>query len=454
MVVRAICGSEINVFEPYYAPRHIRDIFDERAVVESWLMFEGLLAEVQGELGIIPQAAAREIKAKATLEHVQFERIVQLYSESRHAGLATVRALADVCEHGAGEYVHYGASAPELWENTLALRLGRTMDIIEGELGAIRLCLHRLADVHRHTVMVERSLGKQALPTTFGFVAAVWSDAITKHIQRFQEGRKRILMGFLKGVVGTYASHYHLGGERCLELEKRMLDRLGLYPNDISFRRHLERLAEFMNLLALLAVTFEKIFDDIFFQQRDEIGELGEPFGLHGPSESSTLPQKRNPVLCQAILARCKKIRSNAAGFAEVHVRQSHDTIAFSMENLLIPETCILTGDMLHDAKYVLANLHVYPEGMRRNVELSNGFIMAEGLALTLAKRTGKKQMAHAMIHDAVMKAVQLGVPFKDYLLGHEAIQQYLSREEILEQLKPENYLGLINRCIDRIIQG
>lgn len=444
---------ETEIYGSDYTAPEIREIFDEKAVVESWLMYEGILAEVQGELGVIPEKAAREIKEKATLKHVKFERIVELYPKTKHAGLATVRALAEVCEPETGEYVHYGSCAPEMWENTLAYRLKKAMDIYERESALIRSCLNNLADVHRDTLMVERSLGQQALPTTFGFVAAIWSDAISKHLERFQEARKRILMGFVKGVVGTYASHYLIAGEKCLELEKMVLERLGLFGSRISFRRHLDRLTEFMYLLSLFAVTFEKIFDDIFFHMRSEIGELEEPPAEEGPSESSTLPQKRNPVRCQTILAWCKRIRSNAAAFAETHMRQSHDTIGFTMENLIIPETCVLAGTVLSNARYFLENMTVNKAAMRRNLESSNGLIMTEALMLALSKKTGKKQTAHAILHRAAMEAREKGIPFREFVLEYPAIIEHLAKDEVQELLKPENYLGLIDMCIDRVIQ-
>ncbi len=444
---------ETEIYGSDYTAPEIREIFDEKAVVESWLMYEGILAETQGELGIIPEKAAREIKEKATLKHVKFERIVELYPKTKHAGLATVRALAEVCEPETGEYVHYGSCAPEMWENTLAYRLKKAMDIYERELSLIRSCLNNLADVHRDTLMVERSLGQQALPTTFGFVAAIWSDAISKQLERFQEARKRILMGFVKGVVGTYASHYLIAGEKCLELEKMVLERLGLFGSRISFRRHLDRLTEFMYLLSLVTVTFEKIFDDIFFHMRSEIEELEEPPAEEGPSESSTLPQKRNPVRCQAVLAWCKKIRSNAAAFAETHMRQSHDTIGFTMENLIIPETCVLTGAVLSSARYFLENMRVKKAAMKRNLESSNGLIMTEALMLALSKKTGQKQTAHASVHRAAMEAWERGIPFSEFVLEYPAIIEHLAKDEVQELLKPENYLGLIDMCIDRVIQ-
>jgi adenylosuccinate lyase len=445
---------ETEIYKADYAAPEIRGIFDERSMIETWLFLEGILAEVQGELGIIPPEVAKEIKAKASLKHVRFERIIEIYRKTKHPPVATVRALAEVCERGAGEYVHYGLCSPELTENTLAYSLKKVMDVFERDLAAIRSHLNRLAGLHRHTVMADRSHGQQALPTTFGFIAAIWSDAVSKQIDRFQEARKRILMGTIKGVMGNHASHYMLAGEKCLELEKKVLERLGLYSNRISFRRHLERWMEFLNLLSLLAATFEKICDDLYFLQRSEIGEVEEHFDTESQIGSSTMPQKRNPVLCEAILGWCSKIRSNAAAFSSAHMRESHDSIGFITEDLIIPETCVLTGAMLNAAKSLLENLVVKKDAMRRNLESSNGMIMAEALMLGLSKKTGKKQTAHAIVHQAAMEAFEKGIPFDKYILECPSIRDHLTKEEIQGLLKPENYLGLNDMCIDRVIQS
>ena len=450
----AIHVMDGDIFKTDFNAPEIRKIFDEKSVVESWLIFEGILAEVQGELGIIPIEVAEEIKNKATLKHVKFERIVELNAKVKLASVATIRALAEACEKNASEYVHYGSCSPELFENSLAYRIRKTMDIFEKELHTIRSLLIHLADKYKHTLMVDRSHGQQGNPTTFGFVAAIWSDAITKHIGRFQEARKRILMGSLKGAFGNYASYYAIAGEKCLEMEKRVLRRLGLFPNKISIRRHMERFAEFLNLLSLLSITFEKICDDIFSQQRNEIGELEEPFDSENQIGSSTLPHKRNPVLSEAIIAWCKKIRSNASAFSETHMRDSHDIIGFVMEDLIIPENCILTGSMLNSVKQILGNLNVKKDAMQKNLELSNGLIMTESLMLALSKKTKKKQTAHHIFHKIAMESHEKGIPFNQCILENEDICTYLTKKEIQNLLNPGNYLGMNDKCIESIIRS
>jgi adenylosuccinate lyase len=450
----AVHVFETKIFEGDYVAPEIKEIFDEKGVVESWLRFESILAEVQGELGILPLPIANEIRKKASLESVKMERIVEIYRKTKIASVAMIRALAEACEGGAGEYVHYGSCSPELFENTLAYRIGKAMDIFERDLKEIRRHLNRLAEVHRHTLMAERSHGQQALPITFGLIAAIWSDAVAKHLERFQEGRKRILLGSIKGAVGTYGSHYLIAGEKCVEMEKRVLARLGLVPNRISLRRHMDRLTEFMHLLSLLAVTFEKICGDIVTAQHNEIGEVEEPFDTEHQIGSSSLPQKRNPVLSEAIMAWAKKIRSNTSAFAETHMMDSHDFVGFYMEDLVIPETCVLAGAMLGNAKIIFEGLTVKREAMRRNLDLLHGLIMTEPLMLALSKKTGKKQTAHAIIHKIAMEAFERNMPFDQLILKNDEILRYFSKEEIGELLKPENHLGMTQWCIDNVIKS
>ena len=440
------------IFKNDYDAREVRDIFDETKIVESWLFFEATLAEVQAELGIIPRDAAKEISSKASLEHVKMQRIAQLYSRTKLASVATIRALAEVCENNAGEYIHYGSCTPELFENTLVYRIKKAMQIYENDFLKLQRTLNQLAKKHKKTMMIDRSHGQQALPTTFGFIAAVWSDEISRHIERFRESRKRILMGTIKGAVGNYSSHYAISGSKCLEMEKMVLDRLGLEGNPINFRRHMERLGELMTLFTLLAMTFEKIADDVMTQQRNEIGELEEPFDSSSQIGSSTMPQKRNPVRLEAIQAWCRKIRSNAYAFTDTHMKEAHDITGFYMEDLIIPETCVLVKLVLDNANFIFENLVVNPEAMKRNLEQSKGLVMTEALMIALTKKTGKKETAHHIIHTVAMGAYEKGIAFNEYLVHFPGIKEYFTQEELNEVLDPENYLGLTAACIDQVV--
>jgi len=232
-----------------------------------------------------------------------------------------------------------------------------------------------------------------------------------------------------------------------------MVERLGLVYTPISFHRHMDRLTEFMNLLTVLSVTFDKIFSDIFTQQRSEIGELEEPFDTEHQISSSSLPQKRNPFYCETILAWCKKIRSNAAAFAETHMVEAHHRTGFHMEDLIIPETCILVGSLLNGAKFILEGLVVRKEVMKRNLDISRGLVMTEPLMLELSKKTGRKQTAHAIIHKIAMEAFVNHMPFSELILRNPEVRKYMTEAEIEGCLKPENHLGLVQKIIDAAVK-
>jgi 3-carboxy-cis,cis-muconate cycloisomerase len=446
-----IMDSEI--YGDDFASPPIREIFTEKSIVEDWLHFEVVLAEVQAEMGWIPLEAAREIKAKGSLEHVKLERITALYRQTMLSSVALIRAFKESCEHGAGEYIHYGATTQDLFDTTLTLRLKKVLDIFESDLRSIQSHLNGLAEKHRHTLMAGRTHGQQALPITFGFKMAIGSDMVRQHRERLREARKRILVGSVCGAVGNFASFHFIGGEKCLEMEKKVLERLGLPPAGISLQPQVERLAEFLNLLSLLTMTFEKFADEIFLLQRNEFAELEEPFDSEKQISSSTMPQKRNPNRCELVKALSKKIRSNALAFSEIHMRDERDHAPFYLEDLILPETCILASTLLNAMNFIFSKLVVKKEAMRNNLALTQGLIMAEPLMLALARKTGQKEKGLAIVHKAAMESFEKGIPFGEVLGRIPEIQDHFTEEELRRLLKPENYLGLNDFLIDRVVQ-
>lgn len=443
-----------KIYGPDFASPEIRRIFSEESILQDWLDFEVALAEVQAEMGFIPKGAAEEIKAKGSTKYVKVERVAEIYAKTMLSSVAMIRALREACSSNAGEYIHYGATTQDLFDTTLAIRLKKAMDIFEEDLQAIRGHLNRLADEHRHTVMAGITHGQQALPVTFGFTVAIWSDMVSKHVDRLREARKRILVGTVSGAVGNFASFYFLFGEKCYEMQRRVLERFGLHAPRINIQPQIERLTEFLQLLALLSVTFEKIADEIFLFQRNEFAQLEEPFDTEKQISSSTMPQKRNPNRCEMIKALAKKIRSNSAGFSEIYMREYRDHSPFYLEDLVIPETIILVSTMLNQVKWVLQGLVVKKENMKRNLGLTQGLLMAEALMLALARKTGRKESGFALIHRAAMEAYEKGLPFDRHIEQSPEISQHFKVEEIQELLKPENYLGLNDQLIDNVIKN
>lgn len=449
----AIHAIDYKIYESDFASPEIRKIFSEESILQDWLDFEVALAEVQAEMGLIPVEAAKEIKAKGNTNYVKVERVAEIYSQTMLSSVAMIRAFKEVCSKDAGEYIHYGATTQDVFDTTLAIRLKKSLDIFENDLKAIIRHLNRLADEHRNTLMAGITHGQQALPVTFGFTAAIWADTICKHIDRIQEARKRILVGTVSGAVGNFASFYYLLGDKCLEMQQKVLERFGLYSPRINIQPQIERFTEFLQLFSLMSVTFEKIADEIFLFQRNEFAQLEEPFDTERQISSSTMPQKRNPNRCEMIKALAKKIRSNCAGFSEIYMREYRDHSPFYLEDLIIPETVILTSTMLNQAKFILSGLKVNKENMKRNLNITKGLIMTEALMLALAKRTGKKEASFELVHKAAMEAFEKNIPFSEYIQNSPEMSKHLSAEEIQKILDPQNYLGLTDFLIDRVIK-
>ena len=442
-----------RIYGDDFSSAEVRAIWEEASIVQDWLDFEVALAEVQADLDIIPRHAAKEIRAKGTLQHVKLERIAEIYEKTMLSSVAMIRAFKEVCAGDAGEYIHYGATTQDLFDSMLAVRLGRTMDVFERDLRDIRQALNRLADTHRGTVMAGHTHGQQALPVTFGFMAAVWSEMIAGHLDRFREARPRILVGTVSGAMGNFASFHFLAGAKCWEMQERVLGRLGLGVPRISVQPRIERLSEFMSLLGLMTVSFEKIASEIFLFQRNEFSQLEEPFDTEHQISSSTMPQKRNPNRSELIKALSKKIRSNANAFSEVHMVDFRDHAPFYLEDLVIPETVLLADTMLKQAKFVLSGLSVKKENMRRNLEITGGLIMAEPLMLALSQQTGKKEAAMRIVHRAAMEAFEKGISFAEHVANDPEVKQHLDAAEVRRILTPGSYLGLNDFLIDRVLR-
>lgn len=437
-----------------FASARVRSLFEEENVLQDWLDFEVALAEVQAEMGLVPLAAAREIRAKGDTTHVKLTRVAEIYGQTMLSSVAMIRAFKEACADGAGEYLHLGATTQDIFDTTLARRLGRTLDMFTEDLAAIRKSLNRLADAHRHTLMPGITHGQQALPVSFGFVAAIWSDMLRKHMDRFAEAKKRICVGTVSGAVGNFASFRFLLGDAALDMQRKVLDRFGLESPPISVQAQIERWTEFLQVLALMSVSFEKIADEIFLFQRNEFSLLEEPFDTAHQISSSTMPQKRNPNRCEMIKALAKKVRSNCAGFSDIYMREMRDHSPFYMEDFVIPETALLASTILEQAKFVLSGLKVKADNMRRNLDLTEGALMTEALMLALAKKTGRKETGFALVHKAAMESFEQGRPFADYAAGLAEIREHLGEEDIRAILDPANYIGLNDRLIDTVISG
>ncbi len=326
------------------------------------------------------------------------------------------------------------------------LQIKAAAEIIFRDLGAIERTLRNLAQKHGSTLMAGRTHGQHALPLSFGFKVAVWLAEVRRHLQRWKQARSRILVGNLSGAVGTHAAMGTLG----LEVQKGVMAELGLGEPEITWHPARDRVAEFVSLLASICATLGKIAKEIINLQKTEVGELAEPFVM-GKVGSSTMPQKRNPHLCEAILALSKIVRYQAAlaleGMVQEHER---DMASWMAEWEIVPQACIYTSGALKHSLVILQDLVVNEQRMRTNLDLLRGLILAEPVMFALAAKVGH-HAAHRIIYEIAMKAHEENLPFKDALLEDERVAKYLSPEKIDELLDPEKYTGLSKEIVDKI---
>ncbi len=435
------------IYRRAWGTDEMRAIFDDMPRTQAWLDIIVALAQAQAEVGLIPADAAAEIARAARIENLDLDRVRQGYEETSHSTLGLIRELQRACRGTAGEYVYYGATVQDITDTWTMLALTQVCDIALRDLREAEDTLIGLAQRHRDTLMAGRTHGQAGLPITFGFKMAVWVREVRRHIQRLKEVRPRLSVGQLSGGVGSLSSF----GPKGIDLQERFLKRLGLQPPDIAWDTTRDTLAEFLNLLALVAATFDKIGQEVYNLQRPEIGEVREGF-VPGAVGSITMPHKRNPEIAEHLGTLARLIRHHAAALSESLVHDhERDGRSWKVEWASIPPACTMMGALLRLANQMLSHLEVDAEAMRRNLEATGGFLFSEAVMLALAEHVGK-QTAHTVVHDTAMAAAEARRPFKEALLAEPQVRQHLIPEEIEALFDYRSQAGLCGEFVDRVV--
>lgn len=436
-------------FQDLYGTAEMRAVFDDLNLLQMWLDTEVALARAEAELGIIPAEAAKEIAHRARAENLDTTRIKQLIDQTVHPIVPLIRVLADACDGDAGEYVHWGATTQDIMDTANILQLKLAIAIFERRLALLTETLAELARRYRDTVMAGRTHGQQALPITFGFKLAVLLAEVERHQERLEQCKPRLLVGQFAGAVGTLASVPEQG----LAIQRRMMELLGLGVPRIAWHTARDAIAEFTALLGMIAATVGKIAHQVILLQMTELDEVQEPFN-EGKVGSSTMPHKRNPMLCEATLALAqlvvKIVPSALDAMGHEHER---DWAREHMEWAFVPEACIMTDGALYLITRVLQGLRVNPDKMARNLNELDGMMMSEEVMLVLAQKVGR-QTAHEVVYTCAMRAVDDGKPFRSTLSEHPVVAKHLSPDQLKELLDPRKYTGLAAEFVDRVVGG
>jgi len=433
-----------------YGTAEMLVVFEEENRIQRMLDVEAALAWAHGEVGDIPREDAEKIVEMASTKYVKVNRIKEIEREIKHDVMSLVKALAEVCGPS-GAYVHLGATSSDILDTATTLQLKDAVSIIRRKMDDLEMVLLEAAERYKDTIMMGRTHGQHALPTTFGFKLSVWMREIARHIQRLDECKERLLVGKMSGAVGTQAGL----GRNALKVQELAMEKLGIKAAEISTQiLDRDRHAELVSITAMIASTLDKIATEIRELQRTEIAEVFEPFEKEKQVGSSTMPHKRNPELCERICGLAKVMRSLVIPALEnIPTWHERDLTQSSSERFIIPEACILVDYMLHLAISILSKIEVDEERMLQNVNLTQGRIMSEAVMITLTRKGISRQEAHELVRRLAIKSAAEDVSLKEVISKDPEVSKKLSEEEIEELLNPRNYLGTAIEQVERCIE-
>jgi 3-carboxy-cis,cis-muconate cycloisomerase len=434
------------LFRDAFGTPQMRQVFADTALIGRCIEVEVALARAEARCGVIPAQAAEVIAAEAVLERINFEQLRQETDLAGYPILPLVRQLEAMCGE-AGRYVHWGATTQDIMDSANVLQLRAALDIVEAGIRELRGILAGLARKYRDTPMAGRTHLQQALPVTFGYKAAIWLAMFDRHQQRLAQLRERVLVVEFAGATGTLAWL----GTQGFDVQAALADELKLGVPATTWHVARDGLAESVNLLALITGSLGKIALDVMIMASTEFAEVHEPF-VKGRGASSTMPQKRNPISSELMLAAAKAVRQHAGLMIDATIHDfERATGPWHAEWVALPESFILTAGALHQAKFALGGLIVDESRMRHNLGITKGLIVAEAVMMGLAPAVGRQQ-AHDVVYDACRTVSEHGGTLAEALAALPAVTHHFDRAAIEWLTDPANYLGLAPQMVDRAV--
>lgn len=431
-----------------YGSKAMRDIWSDHAMVQAWLDCEAALALAESDVGIVPQAAAREIARAAKVTNVDLKAMRAEFDQTWNPVLPLVNALRARLSQKAACWVHWGATSKNIMDTGSALQIKATYGVIEAGLDRIERALVVLARKHRDTLMAARTHGQQAIPVTFGYKVAVWIDDIRRQRERLLESKKRVLVCEFGGAVGTMAATGKIG----LKIQERFAKRLGLGFPLIPTKTAGDRFAEFFLVLSSISGTFSKIAATVYNHQQSDIEELSE-FSM-GKVGSSAMPHKLNPVASGSVVLLFRLIKARAGAVLDyVHCEWEDDHRQGETLWSFGPEISLLFGAQLELLGRILETLIVKPENMLRNLDRSGGAVLSEALMMALAKKMGR-DAAHAHVLGLARLSRSLDKPFSRIAREDETVRRLVPARELKRALDYRSGIGLATYFVDSILKA
>ena len=429
---------------PRYTRPEMGRIWSEENGFQKWLDVEILAAEGLAQLGKVPKAAIERIRKKACFD---VKRIREIEREVKHEIIAFLSSVAESIGDDA-RYLHVGMTSSDVMDTALAMQFKEASAVLVQDTKELMKVLRRQAVKYKWTVQIGRTHGVHAEPITFGLKFALWYQEMARNLARLEKATEDIAVGQISGAVGTFA-------QISPKVEAYVCRKAGLKPalvsNQIIQR---DRHAYYFTTLAVIASSLEKFAVEVRHLQRTEVQEAEEPFTA-GQKGSSAMPHKRNPILSENVSGLARLMRGYAvAALENIPLWHERDISHSSVERVIAPDATIALDFMLRRLTYVLGNLVVYPENMKRNLEKSGGTVYSEKILLSLVDKGIARDDAYRMVQRHALKVGREGGDLKQELLGDAEIRRHLSAEDIEAAWSVKQYLANVDFILRRALNG
>ena len=407
---------------------------------ETWLAVELAVCEGWHLVGRVPASAMPAIRSARHNLH----RMREIEAQTKHDVTAFLRSITEQLGDE-GRYMHLGLTSSDVVDTALALQVSEASEILVRDVDELLAEVEHLALAHRRTVMVGRTHGVHAEPTTFGFKLAGWLDELRRDRQRLLFAAEEMRVGKISGAVGTHANVPP-------EVEDIACARLGLQADAVSTQIvQRDRHAQFLTTLAVVGGSLERFATEIRNLQRTEVHEVEEPFG-EGQQGSSAMPHKRNPELSERICGLARVLRGNAITALEAQALwHERDISNSSAERLIFPESCLVLDYALQLMKRILAGLQVFPQRMQRNLDLTHGLVYSQRVLLELIDRGASRSAAYDVVQRCAMECWRTEQEFEELLAAEPLVQARLSRAELGNLFEVGYYLKHVDTAFERL---
>jgi len=427
------------MIERYSRPQ-MKRVWSDENKFNKWLEVEIAVCDAWAEIGVVP----REVIPKIKLAKCNLKRMEEILKETRHDMTAFLGSVAESLGEES-RFIHLGLTSSDVMDTALSLQLVEATVLLAEDLKELITVLAQKAMEHKYTPIIGRTHGVHAEPTTFGLKLAIWVEEMRRGLQRLGEAKKAIAVGKISGACGTYATVPP-------EVEQRACRKLGLMPAPVSNQiLQRDRHAHFATTLAIIASSLEKFAIEIRGLQRTEVGEVGEPFGT-GQTGSSAMPHKRNPELCERITGLARLVRGYALTAMEnIALWHERDISHSSTERIILPDACLLVDYCLSLFGSIIKGLQVFPQRMKKNMELTKGLVFSQRVMLALIDKGLSRQKAYELVQRNAMKSWKENKSFLNLLKADAEVATILPQSELEPLFDYQYYLRHVDEIFERL---